>query len=135
MEKYTEVAVVTLLALLTYFWMMMRVGGARGKSGIKAPAMTGDDHLERNIRVHLNTLEGLPLFLPSLWLFAAYWDVRIAAIIGLIWIVGRIVYALSYVADPGKRGIGFMIQGLSTLALLLGALGHILWGMTQSGTI
>ena len=42
MQAYVPVAIVTLLSLLAYFWMGMQVGAARGKSGIQAPAMTGD---------------------------------------------------------------------------------------------
>ena len=37
-------------------------------SGIDAPAMTGHPEFERAVRAHANTLEWLPIFLPSLWL-------------------------------------------------------------------
>ena len=134
MEPHYEVAIVTLLALLVYFWMGMRVAGARQKTGISAPAMTGDPHLERNVRVQANTLEWLPIFLPSLWLFAIFWNDRIAAIAGLVWIVGRILYAVGYVADPGKRELGFMVQSLAVAVLLFGALGKIAWTMFSTGT-
>jgi hypothetical protein len=30
-------------------------------------------------------------------------------------------------ADPAKRGTGFLIQALATLALMLGALGRVIW--------
>ena len=72
-------AVVTLLALLAYVWMGVRVGGARRTSGIAAPAMSGDPTLERYLRVQGNTLEWLPIFLGSLWLFAHYWGDLLAA--------------------------------------------------------
>jgi uncharacterized membrane protein YecN with MAPEG domain len=134
MEPHYEVAIVTLLALLVYFWMGMRVAGARQKTGIAAPAMTGDPHLERNVRVQANTLEWLPIFLPSLWLFAIFWNDRIAAAVGLVWIVGRLIYAIGYVADPGKRGTGFMIQSLAVAVLLFGALGKVAWTMVSTGT-
>ncbi len=127
MSSHAYVAIVTLLALLTYFWMGLEVGRARGKSGIKAPAMTGDPILERAIRAHYNTLEWLPLFLVPMWLFAIYWSDLIAAIIGLIWIVGRIVYQRGYVADPAKRELGFMIQALAVAVLLFGSLGRLVY--------
>ena len=116
-------AVVTLLALLAYVWMGVRIGGARRKSGIAAPAMSGDPMLERYLRVQGNTLEWLPIFLGSLWLFAHYWGDLIAAGLGLVWIVGRVLYALGYSAAADKRELGFMIQLVATAALLFGALG------------
>lgn len=127
MSSHAYVAIVTLLALLTYFWMGLEVGRARGKSGIQAPAMTGDPILERAIRAHYNTLEWLPLFLVPMWLFAIYWSDTIAAIIGLIWIVGRILYQRGYVADPAKREAGFMIQALAVAVLLFGSLGRLVY--------
>jgi uncharacterized membrane protein YecN with MAPEG domain len=127
MEDLHLVSIVTLLALILYFWMGLRVAGARRSSGIEAPAMVGDPLLERHLRVQGNTLEWLPIFLPSLWLFAFYWDDGLAAAIGAVWIVGRIVYALGYVADPKKREAGFLIQSLASAVLLFGALGRAAW--------
>lgn len=133
MQTHFEVAIVTLLALLVYIWMVLKVGGARSKSGIAAPAMTGAPILEQAVRVQANTLEWLPIFLVSLWLFALYWDDRIAAILGVVWIIGRILYATGYWSDPSKRSMGFMIQALAAFALLFGALGRIIWAMVQTG--
>ncbi|MFO0437591.1 MAG: MAPEG family protein [Phenylobacterium sp.] len=116
-------AIVTLLALLAYVWMGVRVGGARRTSGIAAPAMSGDPMLERYLRVQGNTLEWLPIFLGSLWLFAHYWGDLPAAVLGLVWIVGRVLYALGYSADANKRELGFMVQLVATAVLLFGALG------------
>jgi uncharacterized membrane protein YecN with MAPEG domain len=127
MQTHALVAIVTLAALICYIWMILRVGGARRRTGIQAPAMTGDPDLERHVRVQANTLEWLPIFLPSLWLFAIYWNDLFAAAAGVVWILGRIIYALSYTADPKKRGLGFAIQGLATFVLLLGALGRVIW--------
>ena len=116
-------AIVTLLALLAYVWMGVRVGGARRTSGIAAPAMSGDPMLERYLRVQGNTLEWLPIFLGSLWLFAHYWGDLAAAVLGLVWIVGRILYAVGYSAAADKRELGFMVQMVATAVLLFGALG------------
>ncbi|MFZ4607759.1 MAG: MAPEG family protein [Caulobacter sp.] len=122
MQSQAYVAIVTLLALLVYFWMGMGVAGARRKSGIAAPAMTGDPLLERAVRVQANTLEWLPIFLPSLWLFHVFWTPQDPA--GLIAAgLGLILYALGYVKDPGKRELGFLIQTLAAAVLLFGALG------------
>lgn len=133
MQSHAYVAIVTLLALLTYFWMGLQVGRARAKSGIAAPAMTGDPVLERTIRAHYNTLEWLPLFLVPLWLFAIYWSDLIAAAVGLVWIVGRVVYQLGYVADPKKREAGFLIQALAVAVLLFGSLGRLVYVLAVTG--
>ncbi|ODT85139.1 MAPEG family protein [Phenylobacterium sp. SCN 70-31] len=133
MPSHAYVAIVTLLALLTYFWMGLQVGRARGRSGIAAPAMTGDPVLERAIRAHVNTLEWLPLFLVPLWLFAIYWSDLVAAIVGLVWIVGRILYQRGYVADPRKRELGFMIQALAVAVLLFGSLGRLVYVLAVTG--
>jgi uncharacterized membrane protein YecN with MAPEG domain len=127
MQPHVQVGVVTVLALLVYIGMGIQVGRARARSGVKAPAMTGDERLERAIRVQMNTLEWLPVFLAGLWLFALYWSDLVAAALGVVWIAGRLIYAQAYMADPAKRGTGFLIQALAALALLLGALGRLIW--------
>jgi len=126
MMEHRWTAVVSLLALLVYFWMSVQVARARGKCGINPPAMTGDPMLERAVRVQSNTLEWLPIFLVSLWLFAIYWNERVAAGIGVVWIIGRLVYSFGYMADPAKRSTGFLIQLLACAVLAFGALGRIL---------
>ena len=113
--------------------MGLATAGARRKSGIAAPAMTGDPLLERTIRAHYNTLEWLPIFLPSLWLFAIYWSELAAAALGLVWIAGRIMYQTGYVRAAEKREIGFMVQALATAVLLFGALGRIVWSLATGG--
>ena len=118
-QPYT--AAVTLIALLVYFYTIGAVGKARSQYGIKAPAVIGNDHFERAYRVQMNTLEQMALFLPALWLYAAYVSDRGAAIGGLIWVVGRVIYALAYTKDPTKRGPGAMITLLASAGLWLGA--------------
>jgi uncharacterized membrane protein YecN with MAPEG domain len=129
MIAHRWVAIVTVLALLTYFWMGLQVGRARSKSGIAAPAMTGDPLLERAVRVHYNTLEWLPIFLVGLWLFALYWNELVAAGLGVVWIIGRVLYSRGYMADPAKRETGFLIQSVASAILLFGALGKIVYGL------
>jgi glutathione S-transferase len=122
-------ALVTILALLAYAWMSSRVGGARRKADIWAPAMTGEPVLERTIRAHYNTLEWLPMFLVGMWLFAIYWNELVAAGLGVVWIVARVAYAIGYAADAKKRGPGFMVQAAVTTVLLFGALGKIVYSL------
>lgn len=126
-QSHALVAIVTLLSLLVYVWMIFRIGGARRRTGIDAPAMTGDPELERHLRVQANTVEWLVIYLPSLWLFAIYWNDLFAAAAGAVWIIGRILYALGYAADAKKRELGFIIQMLATAVLLFGALGKAIY--------
>lgn len=129
MMQHRWTACVTLLSLLAYFWMSLQVGRARGKCNINPPAMTGDPHLERAVRVHYNTLEWLPIFLTSLWLFAVYWNELVAAALGIVWIVGRLIYSAGYMADPAKRSTGFLIQFAACAILFFGALGKIVYSL------
>ena len=133
MMEHRWTAIVTIVALLVYFYMSLQVGRARGKSGIAAPCMTGDPTLERAVRVHINTLEWLPLFLGGLWLFAIYWSECVAAGLGVVWIVGRLIYAAGYMTDPGKRSTGFLIQFAAAGILLVGALGRIVYSLVVGG--
>jgi glutathione S-transferase len=83
----------------------------------------------------MNTLEGLVLFLPSLWMFAVYWNDIVAAALGAIWIVGRIVYMTAYVRDPKSRSLGFLIQMVGMAVLLLGSLAGAIWSMVRTGAL
>ena len=112
-------AIVTCLAILFYFFTTIQVSKARAASGIKAPAISGNPDFERVFRVQMNTLEWLPIFLPSLWLFAIYVSDPFAAGLGVIWIIGRFLYMTGYMADPDKRGMGFGISAIAQIALLL----------------
>ncbi|MDA5192454.1 MAPEG family protein [Govanella unica] len=110
------------LALLVYIWTMVLVGRARGRHGVKAPATEGPEDFQRVFRVQQNTLEQIVLFLPVLWLAYLSYMTIWPAVIGLLWPLGRVLYALSYKADPTKRGLGFMLTFLPSVALLILAL-------------
>ena len=110
---------VTLLTVLLLFGITLIVSRARGKYQIKAPATTGHPLFERAYRVHMNTLEQTVLFLPTLWLAAHYGFSGWAGIAGLVWLVGRVWYAVAYLKDPAKRGPGFGLAMLSWFVLLV----------------
>ena len=114
-------AIVTLLALLLFLYSCMAVAVARKKYGVAAPATTGNLDFERIFRVQMNTLEHLVLFLPALWLFSEYVSPVWAGLVGLVWLVGRLYYALSYIKDAKRRGAGFMIGFVALLVLMIGA--------------
>src|ERR1700738_4740481 len=125
-------ALVTCLAVLLYFFTSVRVARARGAFGVKLPAITGHPDFERVFRVQMNTLEWMPIFLPSLWLFAIYISDPVAAAIGLVWIAGRILYMTGYSQAAEKRGRGFGVQAMAVGALWLGPLGTLVWGLIHT---
>ncbi|MEX0617546.1 MAG: MAPEG family protein [Pseudohongiellaceae bacterium] len=112
--------IVIALALLEYMVFGGLVGRARGKYSVPAPATTGDPVFERYFRVHQNTLEGLVVFIPGMVMFSYFIDPVTASLLGLVYLVGRVVYLRSYVADPKTRGLGTMLSALPSLILLLG---------------
>lgn len=123
------VAIVMLLAVLEYVILGVRVGQARARYGVEAPATTGHPIFERHFRVHQNTLEQMVIFLPSLWVFAVYVNATVGALLGVIFIVARVVYALGYVADPKKREAGAIMTAGTTAVLLIGGLIGALVGL------
>ncbi len=110
------------LALLELLYFMIEVGRARGRFNVPAPATTGNEMFERYLRVQMNTLEQLVIFIPSILLFSQYWNPRVAAGAGAIFLVGRIVYFVAYVKEPRSRSLGFALSSYPTLFLLGGAL-------------
>jgi glutathione S-transferase len=122
---YRLTALVTLLAIAFYFFTIMNVSRSRASTGVKVPATSGHPDFERAFRIQANTLEWMPIFLPALWLFAIYIGDAIAAGIGAVWIIGRVVYFIGYSQAAAKRGPGFAIQGIAAIALWAGALGAV----------
>ncbi|HLZ06713.1 MAG TPA: MAPEG family protein [Bradyrhizobium sp.] len=123
MPFYT--AIVTLLAVALYFVFATRVAAARGKFGVKLPAMAGEPHFDRIFRAHVNTLEWMPTFLAPLWLCAIYFNDAVAAAFGLVWIGGRVLYFIGYSKAVEKRLPGFFVQSTACLLLFIGAIAGI----------
>jgi len=127
MHDFRWPALVTLGVLVLLFVLAGRVGWARGKYKIDAPATTGDPAFERVFRVQMNTLENTVKFLPALWLFAVFVSEVWAAGLGAAWIATRIWYAVAYEQEAGKRGAPFGISELVFAILFFGAA----WGVVK----
>ena len=129
-------AAVTVLTVFLGLYTMMLVGRMRGKHGVLAPAMTGAPEFERAFRVQMNTLEQVVLFLPVLWLATIYPVLSgyLAPGLGLVWLIGRVLYSLGYMAAAAKRSSGFLIAGIALLALLVLSIVGIIhaWLVTQA---
>ncbi|MFS0516504.1 MAPEG family protein [Nostoc sp. UIC 10607] len=125
------ISLITALTLLLYLVITINVGRARAKYKVAPPKMTGDAGFERVLRVQQNTLEQLVLFLPALWLFSFYVNPLWGALVGAIWLVGRITYAWGYYQAAEKRMLGFGISSLSGMVLLLGSLVGIILSLVR----
>ncbi len=127
MAAYPLTTLAIVLALIVYFALGIIVGGARARYGVPAPASSGHPEFEKRNRVHMNTLEQLVLFVPAAILAAPVLGDQITAALGLIWSIGRILYARAYYADPAKRSLGFALTALPGLILVIAAA----WGAVR----
>jgi glutathione S-transferase len=124
MPFYTPI--VTLLAVALYFVLATQVARARIQFGVELPNMTGDPHFERIFRAHVNTLEWMPTFLAPLWLCAIYLSDVGAAVFGLIWVAGRVLYFVGYRSAVQKRLPGFFVQSSACMLLFIGAIAGLI---------
>jgi uncharacterized MAPEG superfamily protein len=121
-KKMPYVHLVILLALVEFFYFSLLVGRARGRYNVPAPATTGNEIFERYFRVHMNTLELLIMFIPSILLFGLYFSPYVAAGLGVIYLIGRLVYLSAYVKEPKKREVGFGLSMVPIMILVIGAI-------------
>jgi uncharacterized membrane protein YecN with MAPEG domain len=115
------VHLVLVLALLEFFIFALAVARARTRYNVPAPATTGNEVFERYFRAHMNTLEQLTIFVPSLFLFAWYANAYVAAALGVLFVIGRAVYFIGYVRAARDRHLGFLLSAVPNVALLIGA--------------
>lgn len=121
------IVLVSVLAVLQFLFFSTQVSRARLRYGVAAPAVSGNEMFERYFRVQMNTLELLAMLLPALWLASLYVAPLWPFILGLIYLIGRLLYWRSYIASPGKRGPGFGLSMLPIMILLaIGLVGCIL---------
>lgn len=123
------VYIVILLGLVFYTVLSFLVGRARAAHGVKAPAITGPEEFERTFRAHQNTLESLIVFVPAVWIFGMVVDPLWAAIVGVVYLIGRVLYAVGYIRAAQKRGPGMMIGFIATVVLVLGSLVGLIMSM------
>lgn len=121
------IGLVTILTVLLLATCTAYVGRARGRYGVKAPAVTGAEGFERALRVQGNTNEAALMFLPALWVAAHVHVPWIAAALGAVWLVARIWYALAYANPPRNRGPAFALSVAALMALVLQALWGLAW--------
>ena len=123
------VNLVLALVLLQYIYFSISVGMAREKYNVKAPAISGNEMFERYLRVQMNTLELLVCFVPGILIASQYWSPMIMSVIGLVYLIGRVIYFRSYIKDPSSRTLGFAMSMLPVLSFLI----LIIAGVVKNG--
>ena len=98
------VTIIVMLALVQFMYFGIEVGRARGRHGVTAPAVTGNEIFERFNRAHQNTLEQLIVFIPAIFACGYYTNELLAAACGVGFLIGRAWYFRSYTAAPDTRG-------------------------------
>lgn len=129
------VTLVTSIMLIQLFVFDIKSGMARDKGGVKAPATTGDVTYEKRNRIHLNTIELLVIAIPSMWIFANYVHALTAAGLGIVYVIGRVIFSQAYMADPDKRGTGFMISMLPVITMMFGGFIGVIVNIVKSGQL
>ena len=127
MNEYPFTSLVTLTLVLLGVLLAKRVSTARlDFSQSDQPSVTqhsveiySDPKFMIAFRNQMNLLEHLILFMPTLWIFAFGFSDGLAAVVGLGYFIGRLLYARSY---PHSHRVGFMLAWLSMLVLMIEAL-------------
>jgi glutathione S-transferase len=127
------VELVAALAVIQFLSFGALTGNARRVSGLKAPAVTGHPTFERMYRVQMNTLELLVAFMPALFLAAKFWPPVLIAGLGVVYLVGRVIFWRAYVTDPSKRALGFILSIVPTMLLAVLALIGVVMSMFGNG--
>ncbi len=129
MNAYPGPSLVTLATALLLFGCAAYVGRCRIRFGIQAPATSGHPQFEIAYRIQMNTLENTVAFLPVLWVFAVNLSSLWASLLGALWVLSRVWYAVAYARDPNQRGRAFLVSMLAFVALGLGGACGVLRGL------
>jgi len=120
------IALIILLAVVQLLFFGMLTGFSRGKFGVDAPATTGNEEWERRFRVQQNTMEHMVAFVPAIYLCATYANQTLAIVAGCVYLIGRCIYAYTYIKDPKTRALGMILSFFPTAVMVLAALGGVL---------
>ncbi|NKC01372.1 MAG: MAPEG family protein [Pseudomonadales bacterium] len=116
------ITIIVMLALVQFMYFGFAVGRARGRHGVTAPAVTGDEVFERFHRAHQNTLEQLMVFVPAVYACGYYANDLLATACGVGFLVGRAWYFRCYIVEPDTRGKGMIVTMVSSVILIIAAI-------------
>ncbi len=126
-------ALATIVAVIVYFSQSIFVATGRLKYNVPIPKTTGvNDDFDRVWRVHYNTLEQMPIFLPLMWIFALTVSSFYAFVFGILWSIGRIGYMLGYYKSvKGRSNPLSYLSSASVLIFLVGSLWAVIGGLIR----
>jgi uncharacterized membrane protein YecN with MAPEG domain len=111
-----------MLALLQFIYFSVEVGRARGRFNVPVPATSGNELFERYFRAQQNTAEQLLVFLPAVYACSYFVSEGLATLMGLLFVLGRMLYFRGY-TDPDKnRTLGFALGLLANVVMILATL-------------
>lgn len=125
------VVAVVMLALLQYTWFGIEVGRARGRFEVPAPATSGHENFERFFRAHQNTTEQLVVFLPAMFACAYFVNETLAAAMGLLFVIGRLMYFRGYTNPEKSLSLGFGLGLIANTVMILATLYQV--GIAATG--
>lgn len=91
--------------------------------------MKGSPAFEATPREQLNPVESLVIFVPAVWFFGVFADPGWATMLGGVFLIGRIAYAIGCLGrTPSKLtfALGRVLSSSAELALLIGAISGLL---------
>jgi glutathione S-transferase len=126
-------ALATIVAVIVYFSQSIFVAVGRTKHNVPVPKSTGvNEDFDRIWRVHYNTLEQMPVFLPLLWIFALTVSSFYAFVFGILWSVGRVAYMIGYYKSvKGRHNPIAALSSVSVLVFLLGSIWAVVSGLIR----
>lgn len=120
---------IILLALLQLFVFAQLTGMARLKYKVAAPAVTGNENFERYYRVQMNTIELIILFVPSIYIASIYWSPYLMASLGVIYLMGRVLYFFAYTRGK-NRAAGYLMSLIPTLVFIVAGIAGVIRALT-----
>lgn len=116
------VALVSAVSVFVYYLTLLNAGLGRIKYRIPAPSHDGPEDYVRRVRAHMNTVEHLVMFLPSMWTFALLVSPFWAALLGAIWPVGRLFCMIGYTRSAQARRPGLYVTMPTIYIFILGSI-------------
>ncbi|MFZ8952393.1 MAG: MAPEG family protein [Gammaproteobacteria bacterium] len=104
-----------LLILIFSLW----VGRCRKKYHSPPPEIGDNIKLQIANRIHYNSLELFILYFPIFAIFVAFYGDFYGAIVGFLFLIARIIFALGYWKNPSYRSFGSIPSFITIIILIV----------------